>query len=437
MIYIRYICLTLLLATLWGCGNRTMEQIPSLVAQMEAEGVLWAEVPDSVAAEVRYGTVYIDRSESIRPYAIAGGDGFVHLIELLDAQLLGRMYGFGYKSRMEPQTVSPFSAIEAKQPNSYTYLNNDFGSLFAAIADSGRGVHYIVTDGVQSDAQNNAEYRAIVEGLGDWLSKGNTFGVYVFRTSYRGPYFSERGGPGRVEYACEDRPIVLFAFLPSSGAAQRLQNYFEGLDLNPAYSLVLGGDIPSVALQTNLQFGDTLRMKSLSNEQFYRPDSRRPILIGRAVEREGRLNLGATHPVLVQGAPWTYLSAAQKQRILSNVELDLKTFSVGNLRRADSMRTLTPIVLDPRITNRVDTLSGVALHSHVIAAPPEERGHVVWVGRYTLNPVGAFATVPETLSTRDDRLPEACSQIFNLSQTLGSLVEEYLVLGQFVAVTQH
>jgi hypothetical protein len=168
--------------------------------------------------------VYLDASLSMGGYVTGQLDNkttFDNFIDKLGDYLPGcRIFKFGQGDNQDLLSPANFDrSIHTRGFYSLTYNPND--ALIRQInSDEDVAFSVIVTDGVQSDdpGQGNPP---VVEAILEWLKKGGTFGIFVLRSGFKGPFYSEhvrdwiRNENGSREFDIASRPFYAFVLSPT------------------------------------------------------------------------------------------------------------------------------------------------------------------------------------------------------------------------------
>ena len=209
--------------------------------------------------------VYVDLTQSMRPYAAARSGAFHSLAEHLghvSAQRLKGVYGFGVpkteenlKKGANPGQPAPeaISVTTLTDPESFSRLSNDFAALLNTFNDASAPTveRIVVTDAVQSDAVDGDRLGPTLTAINQWIDtfnpQGGIFALFLYTSPFKGSYFSEslrtEGASYRLEFDTEARPFVVLAFLTSETALGELERELEDLG-EPKTKLVIMPPIP-------------------------------------------------------------------------------------------------------------------------------------------------------------------------------------------------
>lgn len=168
--------------------------------------------------------VYLDASLSMSGYVTgepANQTQFDTFVDKLGDYLPGcRIYKFGQGQNQELLSPANFDrSVHTPGFYSLTYNPNDLLIRQINSAED-PGLSVIVTDGVQSDSPGQGN-PPVVEAIIDWLKKGGTFGIFVLRSSFKGPFYSEharawiRNEKGSSRFDIAARPFYAFVLSPT------------------------------------------------------------------------------------------------------------------------------------------------------------------------------------------------------------------------------
>jgi hypothetical protein len=405
--------------------------------------------------------VYVDRSLTLQPYDRSDASALGRLVGALEDFLASEVsfYGFGFPTHQATsQEIRPLHPQTIGQPGLYTYANNDYAALFRTFEHDG-GTRIVLTDGVQSDPAGRARLGAVVDELHRWVTDGGAFAALIYRNAYRGQYYSDFQGDDPA-YDCDDRPFVAFVLAPSARAVDELLARI-GPGLRPQHIVRIGGN--DLALRP---IGETLPDSGERRGLRVARDVRETVIAGFKpipstviVNRAGR-GSGGYVPLQFEAAlslrehPWASLGPQGTARFARRLRPELHAWSFderrlradGDSTRRDSARrdraagdtAVRWVRLDAR-TPSIDSVRVSADSVHVRftipARRPPGRAHD-FVFLVTLRPgeEGALELVPDTLSTDDDRSPDACGKVLKLRRLLGSIVLRNYVPGRTLLV---
>lgn len=442
----RYTGLLALLIVLSGCGDTLPEeQAPLLVEEINRHIESVGNITPHAEQEAGDLQVYVDRSLSMRPYTTGGESVYFDLLSTIDGQLAGQVnfYGFGYPSEEDQQVVESADAFFFEDPDAYTWVNNDYGSLFSDLAPD--QPHLILSDGVQSEPEEGARFGGIVSSIGTWLETGGVFTLLVYRGPYEGTYYHEVPDTGAIAYNCSDRPFYGFGFFPSVAAKQEYIEILEANGVETVHQITIGTSSASVTPREHAhpanedqRRGDRL-FRSLTDHRDTHPD------VGHVFSGQvANPNAGAGSPMQFDvsvdstALPWRALSKADREHVMNALEPTFQhwridTLSVGN-SNAVLTKTDTPRIFDTGATVR-DTWDA-HVDASLLYSPKGRQERIASVLQLGLGPAGANRLIPNNLTTRRDNNENACSQTLNIQQTMGAVIREHYVLGEALLVTE-
>jgi len=437
-----------LAVTLIGCGpvatdDEVQALVPSIMQQLPTEEGSILPLPERDLDGV---SVYVDRTLSMQAFASDEREAsYNRVFQVLDGVLASKtsFYGFGYAQNAGDQSVVRANPLELQEASAYSMVNNDYGELFSSFSSGNREneTHLVVSDGVQSDASEGSRFRGVVQSIGEWVEDGGVFVLYAYRSPYRGTYYHEVPEPGQVEYSCSDRPFYMFGFFPSVDAASELEEIFQDETLDPAYQIMIGEASATVSARSTTPSAERRSgPRILGNYNHHSPGVVRSVYSGRVNGEKPSIYFDINFDRTRQ--PWTALSEREMARVAETLEPSLEHWL---LERADAdsvslprLKEDAPIEYDPsvEIASQTDTVwqAHVKIPMSYDLKGPNNR----LISLLTLrpSPTGANRLVPESLSTRRDDRPEACSQTLNLRRTLGAVLREHYVIGRSMLITK-
>ncbi|PEN07932.1 hypothetical protein CRI93_05665 [Longimonas halophila] len=435
-----------LLIVLSGCGEPlSNEEAPLLVEEVNRQIESVGDMTPPPEQDVGDLQVYVDRSVGMRPYTLGGASVYFDLLETLDGQLAGQVdfHGFGYPSQEQGQVVEPVDALFMEDPAAYTWVNNDYESLFADLDPD--QPHLIISDGVQSEPEEGARFGGIVNSIGAWLETGGVFTLLAYRGPYEGTYYHEVPDTGAISYSCSDRPFYGFGFFPSVAAKQEYIEILEANGVETVHQITIGTSSASVVprehshpANEDQRRGERL-FRSLTDHRNTHPDVGH-VFSGQVANPDASAGSPLQFDVSVDSTtlPWRTLSGTDRERVMNALEPTFQhwridTLSVGN-RQVALTETNAPRTFDTRATVR-DTW-----HAHVDAllshSPQQRKERIASVVQIGLGPTGANRLIPNDLSVRRDAAASACSQTLNIQPTMGAVIREHYVLGEALLVTE-
>jgi len=184
--------------------------------------------PHTPDAEQR---VYIDASLSMAGYTRETNQQsvFDKLLDQLGYALpMCHVYRYGQAGKIAPKNVSELYTPTAfghslHNPEFYSLQFNPDDRLIEMLAsENPAAFSVLVTDGVYS-APTGGTSPPVVEAMRKWMKRGLYLGILVFRSSYRGPFYSERKYGMLGSVTVSDRPVYAFVFSPTRQMFANLQ----------------------------------------------------------------------------------------------------------------------------------------------------------------------------------------------------------------------
>lgn len=411
---------------------------PVVIRQLHAERA--GDLSMLVVDTTRLGPirVYVDRSLTMAPFDRSRTSPFGALLDRFDDWIQQEVSfaGFGYEHRGDSrQQVVPMPAHLLREPGTYSFANNDYEALFRSFR-LGDTTRVIITDGVQSDPNDQTRLAGVADALHQWTSAGGSFAALIYRNRYTGQYYSDLDGGSRPVYGCADRPLVVFVLAPSS---QAVDDLVERLGLAHAFELKLGGGSSQIRpVAETLAEGEGGRgNRVMRGIESTRVRGFAPVYTAIVADRSGRDSDGYVPlqfevVALRTSEPWRALGEAETRAVLTGFRLDLRAWSydrhtLGTGKRLDpSALGLTAKSLDvrtpppPVLSRRGDTL--VARFTIPVRRPDSEADDFVLLASLRPGEAAARRLVPDVFSTDDDRSAAACSRTLKLERLLSALV---------------
>lgn len=448
-----------------GCGGEYTEEGVEAIARTVVEdhrsrpgsgdlgGLFYSPPGPQLPATI---DVYVDRSLSMRPYAITEATRFAALLEAFDDMIATEVsfYGFGFRRRGdEAQTVEATTASAlARDPTgrSYTFANNDYAALIADLANDST-THVIITDGVQSDPQGGARLGDVASALDAWVSRGGAFAVLLYRTPYRGQYYSDEAGPD-PRYNCNDRPLLAYVLAPSARSIESLVTRLEETDIGPQHVVRTNGQALLVTPAAELlpEEGERRGQRVLARRTSYLPDEFDAINVvevdPRAPDANGFVPLQFDVVALLDEDPWNGLSLEPSTSFLLDLEPTVEAWEVDRRaferREAESTDAVIPVPVEyrpigtpPVVTQQGDSL--VARFTIPIRQPGEggSRKDYALLVRFRPTESNARALIPDAYTTPSDLSPDACSRTLKLQRLVGTVMLRNYAPGQILLFT--
>lgn len=216
-----------------GCGKYVSEKSRSLAQSFEQISLQDGRPAQPVAAGNSRAKIYLDASLSMSGYVTGRPDDqtrFDNFVDKLGDYLPGcRIYKFGQGATQELLSPANFDR-SVHAPGFYSLNYNPNDALIRQInSEAEPTLSIILTDGVQSDdpGQGNPP---VVEAIVEWLKKGGIFGIFVLRSSFKGPFYSEharawiRNENGSRTFDIEARPFYAFVLSPTQHEFNELRS---------------------------------------------------------------------------------------------------------------------------------------------------------------------------------------------------------------------
>lgn len=177
--------------------------------------------------------VYIDASISMSGFVNPSQHTqFNELIEgLSDVISSAQLYKYGQKaggkaprdnSNFVIEKVSPGTELHQRQFYDLSFNPDD--RLIERLANEERQIlSVLVTDGVFSEPQGGTS-PPVVQALQKWLDRGRVLGILIFKSSFNGPFYSERGRQMLNPLPVKDRPFYAFVLSPTEKDLRRFQD---------------------------------------------------------------------------------------------------------------------------------------------------------------------------------------------------------------------
>jgi hypothetical protein len=184
--------------------------------------------------------VYIDASLSMKGFAnVSTSTPYARLIEGLGYDLDGAaVYKYGQQGSQEPRGVAGLITQSAfgRDLTSPGFYDRDFNPDAILISHLASEEHpafsVLITDGVYSVRGGNNSSQ-VVEAIGKWLDRGGTFGIFAFKSPFRGNIYAE-SRPIVIPDASEAaRPFYAFVFSPTIKELRNLEEKLRARSLDP------------------------------------------------------------------------------------------------------------------------------------------------------------------------------------------------------------
>ena len=248
---------------LMGCACREKSKVAQASRDLAAKITRESETQDSKAnsdGQIGESRIYLDATISMSGFANQGSTYDELLDELGDAMPGAQIYKYGQQGEAKPKEISALFTrtgfgLEIHKPQFYGLTYNPDDRLIDFLAAESRPVRSVlITDGVYSEPQGSTA-PPVVEAIHQWMKKGGTFGILIFRSAFKGPFYSERARAMQPTVTVKDRPFYAFIFSPTEQGfkelEEKLQRRFKG-KMQP----LLFGD---KAVQTSIALPDNLK----------------------------------------------------------------------------------------------------------------------------------------------------------------------------------
>jgi hypothetical protein len=233
-----------------GCWSSSVSDKSRALAQsFEQTSLQDGHPPAAVSSENLRARIYLDASLSMSGYVTGKPDDqteFDMFVDKLGDFLPGcRVYKFGQGDTQELLSPANFDR-SVHTPGFYSLNYNPNDALIRQInTEEEFALSVIVTDGVQSDdpGQGNP---AVVEAIVEWLNKGGVFGIFMLKSRFKGPFYSEharawiRNEGGSSAFYIGARPFYAFVLSPTQHEFDELRSKI--LRDFPETGVVLVGD---------------------------------------------------------------------------------------------------------------------------------------------------------------------------------------------------
>jgi len=217
-----------------GCSNR--KAVAQASRDLAAE-ISRSSTPQFTAAsseQAQEQRVYIDASISMKgfvnPTRHTVFDDFIEFIG--DAMPGCHLYKYGEMGGPAPGNNQNASrlitepvgfGLELHRPDFYSLsFNPDDVLINRLVNDERPALSVVVTDGVYSEPQG-ATSPPVVQGIQEWLDKGRVFGIFILKSVFNGPFYSERGRTMLPKLSVPSRPFYAFVFSPTETSLRELQ----------------------------------------------------------------------------------------------------------------------------------------------------------------------------------------------------------------------
>ena len=166
--------------------------------------------------------VYLDATLSMKGFVNPKQhSAFDDFLEQIGDVLPGcRLYKYGQRGTTPPRNsselISPATfGSELHQSNFYDLSYNPDDRLISDLAAEQQPVFSIlISDGVYSEP-NGSTTPPMVDAIRAWIATGRVFGVFVLKSAFNGPFYSERLRTWLPTVSVTSRPFYAFVFSPN------------------------------------------------------------------------------------------------------------------------------------------------------------------------------------------------------------------------------
>jgi hypothetical protein len=190
--------------------------------------------PDPPRSDIDEQRVYLDASISMKGFVNEKKHSpFDDFIEEIGDDLPGcKLYKYGQKGSDAPKSSSELIelttfGLELHRPGFYSLSYNPDDRLINELAKEDRSVlSVLISDGVYSEPKGSTT-PPVVEAISSWISRGRVFGILIFRSSFSGPFYSERLRTVLPTLSVASRPFYAFVFSPTERGFRELQGKLQ------------------------------------------------------------------------------------------------------------------------------------------------------------------------------------------------------------------
>jgi hypothetical protein len=189
----------------------------------------------SQPASIDEKRLYLDASLSMRGFVNPQNHSeFDQVIDGLGDLLPGcRVFKYGQSGAEPPANASDLITPvgfgrEVHEPAFYSSRFNPDDRLIDKLTnESGSVLSVLLSDGVYSEPAGSTS-PPVVQAIQRWLQKGRSLGIFMFKSSFDGPFYSERSRTtSGVNVSVKARPFYAFVFSPTSEALTDLQEKLQ------------------------------------------------------------------------------------------------------------------------------------------------------------------------------------------------------------------
>ena len=186
--------------------------------------------PDPTRSDIDEQRVYLDASISMKGFVNEKKHSpFDDLIEGIGDDLPGcKLYKYGQRGSEAPKSSAELIelttfGLELHRPGFYSLSYNPDDRLIGELAKEDRSVlSVLISDGVYSEPKGSTT-PPVVEAITSWINRGRVFGILVFKSSFNGPFYSERLRTILPTLSVSSRPFYAFVFSPTERGFRELE----------------------------------------------------------------------------------------------------------------------------------------------------------------------------------------------------------------------
>ena len=166
--------------------------------------------------------VYLDASLSMKGFVnITKRTTFDELLDAIGDAMPGcQLFKYGQRRTEQPEDDSNIVqrvdfGLELHRPEFYDLSYNPDDQLIDSLTrDDKPAFSVLVSDGVYSEARG-ATSPPVVQAIQNWMQRGRSVGILVFKSSFSGPFYSEHKRAFLPTISVEARPFYAFVFSPT------------------------------------------------------------------------------------------------------------------------------------------------------------------------------------------------------------------------------
>jgi hypothetical protein len=213
--------------------SRVAKTSRQLVEQIAQSPEVAKPVPGR-AAPAQEHRVYLDGSVSMGGFVNPlNHTTFDNLLDEIGTDLPGsQLYLYGQSGEQPPQSISELTrrigfSREMHNPGFYNLTYNPDHLLIEALGNEEKPVlSALITDGVYSEPMGGTT-PPVVEAISKFMQKGMMLGILVFKSAFKGPFYSEHRRAMLSSVSVEARPFYVFVFSPTELDFRNLQEKLQ------------------------------------------------------------------------------------------------------------------------------------------------------------------------------------------------------------------